>query len=410
VFRILSDRMVTISGVTITEGHVTIGGGGGIDNLGNLTVINSTISGNYAGAFGGGITNIGYSANLTVINSTISGNNTNGSGGGIINAGTTRIPATLTVTNSTISGNAAGNYGGGIASFEESAATQMVTGSTISGNTAGLSGGGIHNFGLAGSLMLTNSTVSENYAGESGGGIFNFYATATLMVANSTIAGNSATMGGGINNEGDLTVKNSIVANNLSGGNCTNEGIFTALGDNLADDGSCPNFDVFTSTQSNLGDLADNGGLTFTHALPPGSVAINAVSDCTLVDGVTPVATDQRGVQRPQGTACDLGAFELAAEEDGDILEFFDQAVESGTLEGNGPGQSAAGRLNAFRNMLVTALDLIRREEIEMACGQLRQAYLRTDGGPQPPDFVKGPAAKELAERIEEIRLKLDCK
>jgi hypothetical protein len=53
--------------------------------------------------------------------------------------------------------------------------------------------------------------------------------------------------------------------------------------------------------------LADNGGYTFTHALVPGGPAVDAVrTDCG------PPATDQRGVPRPQGPACDIGAVEVA--------------------------------------------------------------------------------------------------
>ena len=58
--------------------------------------------------------------------------------------------------------------------------------------------------------------------------------------------------------------------------------------------------------------MQDNGGLTLTHALLPGSPAIDGVpfADCTDLDGVA-VDTDQRGVARPQGSACDIGSFEL---------------------------------------------------------------------------------------------------
>ena len=53
--------------------------------------------------------------------------------------------------------------------------------------------------------------------------------------------------------------------------------------------------------------LADNGGPTQTMALPPGSAAIDFVPA-----NACPVTTDQRGVARPQGAACDAGAYELA--------------------------------------------------------------------------------------------------
>jgi hypothetical protein len=114
---------VIISGVTIKDGAIDTsssilnGRGGGIYNNGNLTVINSTFSGNStdtpagAGIGGGGIYNNG---SLTVINSTFSGNSTDTpagagyGGGGIYNNGS------LTVTGSTVVSNSAVYNGGGI--------------------------------------------------------------------------------------------------------------------------------------------------------------------------------------------------------------------------------------------------------------------------------------------------------
>jgi hypothetical protein len=84
------------------------------------------------------------------------------------------------------------------------------------------------------------------------------------------------------------------------------------LGANLDTDGSCGGFTPVTSLQLNLGPLAQNPpGFTATHALLPGSVGIDAATDCTDVSG-NPVTTDQRGVSRPDSgeSACDIGAFE----------------------------------------------------------------------------------------------------
>src|SRR3970282_626777 len=64
---------------------------------------------------------------------------------------------------------------------------------------------------------------------------------------------------------------------------------------------------ALNSTPAGLGPLANNGGPPQTHALLAGSPAIDAGSpDCP------PPATDQRGVARPQGPACDIGAYERA--------------------------------------------------------------------------------------------------
>ena len=99
---------------------------------------------------------------------------------------------------------------------------------------------------------------------------------------------------------------NSIVGKSPSGGDCVNSGtaIFNAAGSNLDTDGSCPGFGQVTSAALDLGPLFDNGGPTQTHALLSGSVAIDAASFCAF-------DTDQRGVPRPQGIACDIGSFEF---------------------------------------------------------------------------------------------------
>jgi predicted outer membrane repeat protein len=183
--------------------------------------------------------------------------------------------------------------------------------STFSGNTAGGGGGGIGSFGA--SITITNSTFSGNTAlNNSGGGI----SADILTVTNSTIASNTSnTIGGGISSGSTTTLKNTIIANN-QGSDCF--GAITSQGYNLASDGTC-NLTASTdlpTTEPMLGPLQDNGGPTFTQALLPGSPAIDAGGDCP------PPPTDQRGVSRPQGTACDIGAFEVEVEVNLKILSF----------------------------------------------------------------------------------------
>jgi CSLREA domain-containing protein len=322
-FEIDSGATVTLSNLTIQGGSRT--GGGAILNIGTLTVTNCTISGNSA-EFGGGISNHGT---LTVTNSTISSNSAANDGGGISNDGTLTVTnstvsnnigegiynfgGALTATNCTISGNTStpgSTNGEGIVSDGDA----IVTASTISGNALS----GILN--LFGAVTVTNSTISGNNSSGlgGGGGIAN---ADSLAVINSTISGNSAPSGrgGGVYNETAATIKNTIVANNR-GGNCLDEGKITSDGHNLQDDMTCPFLNIGDQNNTPAGldptGLQNNGGPTQTIALLPTSLAVDAIpisptDYCTEIDGTTPISTDQRGVSRPQGKACDIGAFEL---------------------------------------------------------------------------------------------------
>jgi len=92
-----------------------------------------------------------------------------------------------------------------------------------------------------------------------------------------------------------------------------------------------------------------------------------------------------------------------------ETIDFFDWAVEAGELEGQGPGKSANGRLNALRNMLENAAVLIEDGFYEEACDQLWSAYKKCDGNPKPPDFVTGEATDDLAVMILGVMDELGC-
>ena len=92
-----------------------------------------------------------------------------------------------------------------------------------------------------------------------------------------------------------------------------------------------------------------------------------------------------------------------------DILYFYDTSVDDGSLVGNGPGNSASGRLKALRNMIEAAGDLIDGEFIEDACYQLQDAYDRCDFVFPPPDFVQGPATSTLEGMILDLMTELRC-
>ncbi|MDH4182895.1 MAG: CSLREA domain-containing protein [Nitrospinota bacterium] len=299
VIHVTAAVAVSIDSLTISGGAAPAGAatwqarsGGGIYSVGPLRVTNSTISGNTAtgtNTAGGGIYSSG--GTVAVTNSTIIGNSAI-AGGGICSIGP------LTVTNSTISGNkATNNDGGGIFG---GGGTVTVTNTTISGNSAA-SGGGIYSVGP---LTVTNSTISGNSAA-SGGGIYT--AGVTLTVTNSTISGNSAASGGGVAKVLGSTASfsNTIIAS-ATGGDCFGGGI-TSNNYNIASDATCAfgglnDVNNSATITASLGALANNGGPTQTHALLAGSPALDTGS-CVN-------ATDQRGISRPQGATCDIGAYE----------------------------------------------------------------------------------------------------
>jgi len=265
-----SDAVVEISGLTITRGDKsTIGGG--IRNVGTLTLKKSAVTNNTAGLGGAGIRNDFV---FTLVQSTVSGNTVGSSG-----------PAPAGVDPS---------LGGGGGLFNNDEAT--LVNSTISGNTSGTFGGGITNFGGGASLDVRNVTLNGNSA-----------------PTGANIANTDARIGpaGGPPPVGPASFENTIVSNPRGGGdNC--EGPITSDGGNLEFPGNSCDFEVRKDPR--LGALANNGGPTNTHALRAGSPAIDAAKN-----SCPPPATDQRGVGRPKngdgkGAArCDIGAYERKA-------------------------------------------------------------------------------------------------
>jgi UDP-3-O-[3-hydroxymyristoyl] glucosamine N-acyltransferase len=294
IFYVVAGGELTLNGLTLRNGWVEGAGGAIWNDAGTLELNDTIVSGNRAFE-GGGIVSGNGSVRLN--NSTVSGNRGTWSGG-IYNVG-----GTLELIGSTVSGNGTeGAPGGGI--WNRGGMVKL-TNSTVSGNH-GTEGGGILNEN--GTIELTNSTISSNVAGFStGGGIWN--RGGMVRLTNSTVSNNRDDFEGGenINNAagGTLELINTIVADQIPGNDCV--GSITSLGHNLDSDGTCnlTGPGDLPNTEPGLGPLADNGGPTQTHALLPGSPAIDAGDD-----GACP-ATDQRGfVTRPQGAACDIGAYE----------------------------------------------------------------------------------------------------
>jgi len=270
--------------------------GGGIYNHGEgnqtavMTVNNSTVTGNSAGA-GGGILNSGYwgcSATLTLNSCTVSSNSAlavngvvnAGDGGGIDNEAGFGGSVTLTVSNCTICGNSASASGGGIFSDGQSGgnASLAVSSSAFNSNSASASGGGIFSDGQSGgnaSLAVSSSTFNSNSASASGGGIFSdgeSGGNASLTISNSTLSGNGATdWGGGIYNLGQMGGNASLAVwgSTLSGNTASGRG------GGIDNDGfSQGQATLVLNTSTLSGNSAGQGGGIYNDGYASGNAAV----------------------------------------------------------------------------------------------------------------------------------------
>ena len=306
------------NGVFDPEGAFTIQGAGAGQTIidgnqlgrvfalyGQITMTGVTVTGGKApdtGCACGGAFEVRQGGALTLINSIVEGNSAPyGDGGGIdVDSQSTGVLQDDLITQNTAVGAGGGVH---VEAASVTGGSLQMTDTTISGNTTSGSanGGGLDN---QGSTTAQNVTFAGNSSGGSGGAIMN-ESTGTLSLDSTTIAGNlSGGTGAGIDNAGtaaNLAVQNTIVADGCVG-------TLTSHGHNLDSGKTCG----FTQTgdvagvNPRLAQLAQNGGPVPTVALLAGSPAINAGNNAACP------ATDARGIARPQGGVCDIGAYEYA--------------------------------------------------------------------------------------------------
>ena len=256
MFAVAATRVVNMNHLTLVGGNSMFGGA--ILNSGTLILDNTSVLDNSSEGRGGGIQN-NDGATLTLNNSTVAGNTAADIGGGILNVGT------LTLNNSTLEGNSSLGTGG-----------------------QGL-GGAIFNFEVP--LTLIHCTLSGNTAAAFGGGLL--AQGGTLTIENTIIAGNTAPPGQGPDIAQSMNPTFIIGGANVIGNNETVAAEFPA-GPLVGTPGS--------PLDPRLGPLGDYGGPTRTMPPRAGSPALDATS--------SGLATDQRGVARPQGADFDIGAVE----------------------------------------------------------------------------------------------------
>ncbi|MGC5328770.1 beta strand repeat-containing protein, partial [Brevibacillus sp. SYSU BS000544] len=335
---------------TVVKNNQANGVGGGIFIGMNtpINLLNSEVSTNRSNdtslfrGDGGGIyiANNTLAANANIKNSTISNNraeNSSGKGGGIYTLGPLRLE------NSALYGNASTSEAGGIYANVADGQEFILENVTVSGNTAELNGGGLV-FAPSASIKyrLTNVTVAENYGKITGGGIYLHNSANSLVLWNSIVSKNTRENG---------------VFDNISAGSVDGSSSNNLIGSG----GSGGLVNGFNGNQvgvddPKLGPLADNGGGTKTHALLPGSLAIDAGSNTAA----SLLATDQRGAgflrKIDSGDAdsiatVDIGAFEAAGSSNANLTGV---TISSGTVTQTDPLTYTANVSYAVDSITVT--------------------------------------------------------
>jgi len=291
---VLSSGVLSIpTGVTVAgdgaRGTIVSGGGvsGVFRTLGaGVAIQDLTITAGRAASGAGVYTNYGLTLHRVAVTSNIATSN----GGGVDNEG----PQPLLIDHSLIADNQAANVSGGIEAGGSSTTTAFVA-TTIVGNSASSAAGGFYADGVP--VLLDGDTVAGNsLSGISGQG-------GNFRIHNNTV-----------------TIRNTILAAGVApyGGDCylSSGSTVVSLGHNAEDVDRTPDSDCQNGLRDPtdrtgltllLGTLADNGGPTDTLLPAAGSPLVDTgdTANCS--------ATDQRGVPRPQGSACDVGAVERTA-------------------------------------------------------------------------------------------------
>jgi hypothetical protein len=375
LLHVIASGDLTLNDATVRDGYSAVRGGGIYVNYGHAEINDTLLTSNFAAQAGGGISaqmgslemnnsqsidNAAFNAagvsvrysTATITGSTISGNQASGYYGGLY----TNRYSSLHVMNSTISGNDAGG-GGAIGAGSES--YMRIDNSTINGNTGNYYSGGL-NSASGSTVILNNSTVSNNSTpSDAGGGVYVGYDLPSTMIINdSTITGNSAGGGGGgvLVRLGSVTINRSLISGNTNSvdglaSDVENEDSITVDNYNLfGHDGqtSAESIGGFTAGASDilatsdgtlptaLTDILDtvlqnNGGTTETHALPVTSPAVEGVLDGSCASN----NEDQRHLPRGNGAGmggslCDIGAFEVQdAIPTAVVIEAFDATVHT---------------------------------------------------------------------------------
>ena len=289
----ITNTLITSNTASLSAGFENHSGSSAVP----VVMQNSTLSQNQASAYGGAVGNYGT---LNITTTTLDANTAVMRGGGIYDY----EGGKLDIVQSTLSRNTS-KTGGGVYSefFTTNTAGLVLTNSTLSGNSASQDGGGIYADG--GQVKLYNATIAANqvlvplgtaYAGM-GGGMY-FMSRVGFSARNALIADNTHRYGAALPEPDDCFSSVSSVSYSLieNPANCAING--SMIG-------------IITGRDPELSPLQNSSGPTQIQAPLRGSPAIDAgqTPNCIDANGA-PILIDQRGVPRPQGGGCDMGAVE----------------------------------------------------------------------------------------------------
>lgn len=285
---ILELDQLTFEGGCADNANGALGHGGAIANTAQLVLVDVNFSGNQARFSGGALYSSGYgngAGSVVALRAAFAGNAARDGGAVYLEGSSARLAGTQVL-------------------FRQNSANQYFSGGALSA-------------GFGTSVELVDATFAQNSAGSASAVQADGIVTMSFVTIaeNTTVSGSGAALQVGATGPlQQLTLRNTLLSGNAGGiGNCQFGvgGVVDAVA-NLSSDATCTGFGL-QSVDARLGAFEDHGGSAATYALLPGSPAVDAVTACTDTHD-EPVNFDQRGMPRPQGAACDIGAFELQDE------------------------------------------------------------------------------------------------
>jgi hypothetical protein len=358
---------VSLLDVDVTGGSPS-GSGGGVNSGGNVLVDGGEIHHNSTQSSGGGIF---AAVGVTLLDAEMDTNEAAADGGGI------RAGSFVGLTDSQVTDNNAGGIGGGIRGL--GSGDVSLTRATVGRNQAD-EGGGIQ-LETGGSVVLEDSTVAQNRSTSPTGSTGGILAADQVVASQSTIASNETDGIAGFANISTLTLSanETVIADPVGGVSCSigsasSDGYNVEEGDDSCELGALT--DLQNTGDPGLQRLFFNGGPTETLYLAKTSFLREGAP--TTSNGCSNGGTDQRGVARPQGALCDVGAVEIQP-----CGQFFSDVAGSHPFCWEIGWMSEAGITTGFPGGIYKPNDAVKRQSMS--------AFLYRLAG--EPEFADPPTA-----------------